>query len=1218
MLKRRFRHSLVAALVVLSMLGQVTWVLAGTTGTLGGTATDSSTKAPVAGAKVTAASPSQVAATTTDASGHYVFLNLAPDTYVVSLDASGFEPLAVPGVTIQADNARVLDLSAQKHLTTIGRVTSRAVTSLVKPGTTSDVYSVTAEQQQKFQGIGGGAELNNAYSAIATIPGAFVPQGAQDGNGFPEVNIRGGDYNQIGFEIDGVPVNRSFDNYPSGPASSLGQQELQVYTGANPANSEGQGLAGFINQVIRTGTYPGYAEVDTGIGAPTFYHKISFEVGGATPSRNFTYFLAAGGYDQDFRYADNYNGAQYDSSYGTALIPTCGLSTVNISNSPSCFNANGKPYGGVYEQTPDFGTVSAFNLGAYNAFSLAHIMDRDTVANIHVGIPRKDGLKDDIQLLGMINLVGSTYYDSTNDQGGASYLNAIGVGTPIYIDGYQYNGQLGAPLPSNYQALTTQYLFPQSNPGRQMFAAIPDTARDSIMNNQNILKLQYAHPFSTTALLKVYGYTYYSNWTQLGPQSTWSDVFGATSPDYELSSHTRGLSGTFSDQLNPKNLLQVQGSYTTATTVRDNNTQMINGLYTLFGIPGLETTRTVVGVMVNSHNPFAGLCYAIPSSGNSAIPTTCAIGGGAAMTTIGDMATGAIQQIPSGLTCGGGPCQYYAMQNGLYATYNTVVPRFSAFSATDQWKPSEKVSVDYGLRFDQFQFVGSDTGDGPARQFWYQAFNLDNCVGTAPSNLGNLIARNPGQACAAGSSAANFTNPSGNVTQTYDEVQPRVAGTYQIDPRTVLRASYGRYSQAPNSAFEQYNALQADAPDLLYGVYNFQKFGFTTPNHAVQPETSNNFDLSYEHQFAGDLSVKLTPFLRTTQNQIQQFYLNQQTSFVSGLNVGQQTSQGLEFELDKGSFAQNGVAGKLSFTYTNSFIKYTPLSNGSTIITPFNQAIQQYNGYTSFCASHPTDSRCGKTATGAVAAPCYTTTGAPQGVSGAAPCSSADVANPYWNAPVQGLFDVNGNYPTFDIFPAGIGTSVNTYGAPYFATLVLQYKHDKLAVTPAFQFFAGQRYGAPLTTYGVAPDQCAAVFGGSPNGPRYPYGAAGGTPFDASACSDLAGGIPDPYTKQFDSLGAFIAPSQFQMHLQLSYQVSAKTTLIANFTNIVNSCFGGTKTGFTLSSACGYGVVGGGTAGDVGNAYNPGAHIQPYLNTPYEPTFQLYPFNFFVSAQFKV
>ena len=90
------------------------------------------------------------------------------------------------------------------------------------------------------------------------------------------------------------------------------------------------------------------------------------------------------------------------------------------------------------------------------------------------------------------------------------------------------------------------------------------------------------------------------------------------------------------------------------------------------------------------------------------------------------------------------------------------------------------------------------------------------------------------------------------------------------------------------------------------------------------------------------------------------------------------------------------------------------------------------------------------------------------------------------------------------------------------------------------------------------------------------------------------------------------------MHLQLSYQVSAKTTLIANFTNIVNSCFGGTKTGFTLSSACGYGVVGGGTAGDVGNAYNPGAHIQPYLNTPYEPTFQLYPFNFFVSAQFKV
>ena len=62
--------------------------------------------------------------------------------------------------------------------------------------------------------------------------------------------------------------------------------------------------------------------------------------------------------------------------------------------------------------------------------------------------------------------------------------------------------------------------------------------------------------------------------------------------------------------------------------------------------------------------------------------------------------------------------------------------------------------------------------------------------------------------------------------------------------------------------------------------------------------------------------------------QIQQFYLSQATGFVSGLNVGQQTSQGVEFEFDKGDFARPGLAARLTFAYTNSYINYTALSNG--------------------------------------------------------------------------------------------------------------------------------------------------------------------------------------------------------------------------------------------------------------------------------------------------
>ena len=46
------------------------------------------------------------------------------------------------------------------------------------------------------------------------------------------------------------------------------------------------------------------------------------------------------------------------------------------------------------------------------------------------------------------------------------------------------------------------------------------------------------------------------------------------SGDYEINNHTRGISLSFTDQINPQNLLQLEGSYTTATGARIYNEQM--------------------------------------------------------------------------------------------------------------------------------------------------------------------------------------------------------------------------------------------------------------------------------------------------------------------------------------------------------------------------------------------------------------------------------------------------------------------------------------------------------------------------------------------------------------------------------------------------------------------------------------------------------------------
>lgn len=1195
---------LFAVLLFVAFVCQGTMVLAGTTGSLSGTLVDGASKKPLVGARVLAASPSQSASATTDAAGHFQFLALGPDTYTVSVTVAGYDPISVSGVNVVADNNAIVSLVGNTVAKQIGRVASRSNSTLVSSGTTADVYSINATVQDKASALGGGGTLNSAWSAISSVPGVFIApnQGGYVGAG-ATVSIRGGDYDQIGYELDGIPVNRSFDNYPSGPLSSLGQQEVQVYTGAVPATAEAQGISGYINQVIKTGTRPGSANLTGSIGAPAFYHKLSFEVGGATPDRLFSYYVGFGGYNQDYRYADQFQGASLSREYGQPLAPCPTDGSTTPASVPSCFSQAGADF-------TNGGTTPAYALGAYNTFFAQGVQDRDSIINLHFGIPRKNGAKDDIQLLYDNNFINTPFLISTNDQGGQAYLNAIQLGTPSYSDGYLFNGApAGTVLPQSFTGGGGSiYLFPSSPSNRPLNGPIDPNLRDNFVNNQGIFKAQYSHSFGDNALLKLYGYTYYSNWLQNGPQTNYSDYVGSVSQDYELSSHTRGLSATFTDQLNEKNLLTVQGSYTTANSLRDNNTTFLDGGSAI-------NTRNAGGLLVDGSNPFNGQCYSGPGA-----PVNCFNGSGsnlnssAAGFTYKQAYNGTVT--PATGTCGAGPCQYLVIGNGEYATYNNVKPKFFSGSITDQFRPSDKLNINIGLHVDRFEFDGSDTTQSAARQFLYTAYN---------NQFPN---------------AQQFNVPS--QTEGYTVFQPRFGATYTLNPTTVLRASYGRYAQAPNSAFEQYNFLQSNAPSSLK---NFVNFGIgNTPAHAIRPPLSNNYDFSFEKQFSGQLAIKLTPFLRKTQDQIQQFYLDQKTGFVSGLNVGNQTSEGFEFEVDKGDFSRNGIAAKLSFAYTNSYIRYNREPNGASVVDGINNEILSYNGYTSACAASPTSKNCvgaaaavqGVGGTG-IAAPCYTVgtnavaaTATTAAIPGIAPvptaCAPGTVANPYWNASPQALLDPNANYPTFDTFPGPIGVGYTTYGAPYVATFLVQYKHGPLAITPAIQLSAGQRYGVPATTPGILPDSCSVNPGlvgtlGSPiaGDPRYPSGAPGGSAYDQTACPGGAV-IPNTATGVFDTLGGFVAPSTLQLSTQISYDLSKKLTLVTTLSNLVYSCFGGTKVPFGVAGACGYSTIYGAGSGPqpIGNQYNPGNAIQPLIKNSYDPFFKGFPFNAYFEARIKL
>jgi hypothetical protein len=676
--------------------------------------------------------------------------------------------------------------------------------------------------------------------------------------------------------------------------------------------------------------------------------------------------------------------------------------------------------------------------------------------------------------------------------------------------------------------------------------------------------------------------------------------------------------------------VSLQASYVTANSIRDNNS---------FYAAGASS------VIVNAADPTAGYCY----GATGGAPVNCHTN----IITLGQVQTGAVPALPASCPNPGAAtsqCAYMVAENGIHSTYNEVVPKFFSSSLTDELRPSDKWLFNLGVRLDNFTFAGSNTSAAPyggstaARTLWTNAFNLDNCInsitGVPLPKAGAITA-----ACPAGSYAANFQNiPSQSYT--YNIWQPRISGTYTVNADSVLRFSYGRYTEAPNAAYEQYNVGQEDLAD--YVGTNFYAFGRTTPGYPIAPATSLNYDISLEHHLKGtDLSFKLTPFLRQTQGQIQNFFLDQKTGFVSGLNAGSQRSQGVEFAATKGDFAKDGFSGQLSFTYTNSYIKYGTLASGAygaTLITGTNQAIANYDALTAACApggayvgklGYNHVPLCGTAVNGAgktvAAAPCYTTAGAPV-MTG---CTSADVGNPYWNNP-QSQIDPDTEFATYSLFPGGVGSQGAGFGVPYAASIILNYKHQKYAITPSLTFEGGGKYGYPQSMPGIDPAACTAVLPGV-------GGYNGGGRYDATACGvggQFLTAIPDTYTGVFDGIGAFTQPNLAALNLQMSYDVSPRVNLTATLANIVNTCWGGTRAPWTVTdgNVCSYAADGNqqGFAGEiqpVGNMYNPpgfrGSIVQPLVKYPYSPEFGPYnanattgsiktPFQFYVTAKIKL
>ncbi len=1292
------RRGLVAILVISLCFVQGTWALAGTTGNLGGTVHDTS-GAPVAGATIDAVSPSQTAKATTDAQGRFTFLSLAPDTYTITISRSGYQPTSFPGNVVFADQTQQQTFTIAKALKTIVRVTSSSAANLVKSGVGGDLYSVNATQAAAASALGGGGNLNSAYSAISTVPGVQVNIGGL-GWTFNAAYVRGQNSYYTGYEYDGIPINRAFDNYNASTESSLGLQELQVYTGGGPASTSTSGTAGFINQVIKTGTFPGYASINLGIGTPAFYHQAQIEAGGATPDRNFSWYAGFSGYDQAFRLINNSNGQPYVAPGGFLSGPTLG-SSIGYTACTTVTCQGVKPdctVGGPPQSLPQ-GCWEYYN---GSAATPSQVTDREDVINLHIGIPKKNGLRDDIQALWSASALNNWSYSSPNDIGGSANqfywaLDQAPYAPPVcgqmtivgwagvrgnactyskkgaylpYADGIVYNLPFGTPIARSATSFTapTIYYAPDT-PGHAFDGPVPnyDQSVNPYQNDTGIVKLQYTYQLSSSAYLRAYGYTFYSDWLQTNP------VFGATdesvpalpTAQYDLMTHTAGGALEFSDQINDQNLISANYNYSTANVIRFNNTSAFASCLSGSGCSpigymaggkcydahsGAQTT-----CLSSSYYDVALKATVSPSRVYSGAPGTCDVGPNAVpcgwISNAANGPTGFANPAASWDTLWSGP---------VTGSLNTVQPRFQNAAITDQFRPNDKFLINASLRYDDFTYVLPNSGSA-ATNFYANMTANYTCVQPStnqvllqplapgqppPANAQYVVGDcnaaavaltptgphtgwvHPNGTTQDGVAAPDFTATSpGSYSLYYWE--PRISATYTQSPDTVWRFSAGRFAQPPISASVQYLSASGDNRSVWNNTMNL---GFYSPFHPIPGVSSAQYDLSFEHHFHGtDMSVKLTPFYTWVNDWQQQTFIG--AGFVTQVPVGVNRNQGVEFQFNKGDFSRNGLSGEFSFTYTDSKVRFQnePLITGGVIPNTtigLNQAIAQYDALTKSGGGSP----CYRAG---LAVSCKAK---PITIGGTV---YDTIANPYYDQPSQGQLDPNGWYePYTTAIAPNLNGGSTSYISPAVATVIVNYRKNRLAITPSLQWQAGGFYGNPLDINGYDPRACQLNSGHT--------GITDTNPLQCNYLTVTAPGlgplgyfyIPNPQTGHFAGIDSYENPSMLTGNLQISYDVSPKLRVTLTGTNLFHSCFGGSAEPWTAAyqpspTVCGYTAAGGVLNSTIypGNFYNGKGITDVKANgstTPWQQSYTpsltnnggigsaIAPFNLYVSAQVRI
>ncbi len=211
--------------------------------------------APIANARISAIAPSGRYTGTTDSSGRFTILGVAPDTYAISVEASGFETGTATLIVLPGEHARLAILLLAK-LKEIAQVEAKGAAFAL--GSTSDVFTVQGEQARAGTPQASSSGLANysrdsVQGAISNVPGV-----QQDS--FANVIVRGGKVQDTVYDYDSVPVPQGLIAEPGGnivgaQLGTAGVGSVTVTLGGYNDVSQ-NALGGVVSEVPLTGTYP--------------------------------------------------------------------------------------------------------------------------------------------------------------------------------------------------------------------------------------------------------------------------------------------------------------------------------------------------------------------------------------------------------------------------------------------------------------------------------------------------------------------------------------------------------------------------------------------------------------------------------------------------------------------------------------------------------------------------------------------------------------------------------------------------------------------------------------------------------------------------------------------------------------------------------------------------------------------------------------------------